>query len=182
MFPIGIFPWLMIIAATIFFDPSWMKSWFKKSSEERVLRATWLPLVIFCGFQLFIPLRHWLYPGNVNWTEEGFRFSWRVMLVEKSGTIEYEVRRDGQRFFVFPRKELPPFQYRMLATQPDMIHDYALELSRRFSRQDGDSIQVYARSFVWFNGRKSQQYIDPNVDLAAERKGFHHKTWIMPME
>ena len=117
----------------------------------------------------------------MNWTEEGFRFSWRVMLVEKSGTLEYEVNREGKRFFVFPRKELPAFQYRMLVTQPDMIHDYALELAKRFQRQDEIQPKVYARSFVWFNGRKSQQYIDPTVDLAAEEKGFHHKSWILPM-
>ena len=39
-------------------------------------------VVLFLGIQFLLPLRHLLYPGNVNWTEEGFRFAWRVMLVE----------------------------------------------------------------------------------------------------
>ena len=30
--------------------------------------------------QLLVPLRHWLYPGTVSWTEEGHRFSWHMKL------------------------------------------------------------------------------------------------------
>ena len=32
--------------------------------------------------QLAFPFRYLLYPGNIFWTEEGYRFSWRVMLME----------------------------------------------------------------------------------------------------
>jgi len=187
MFPIGVFPWLMVISASIFFPPSWCMKWFpltvggKQSRGTQFRAAQFLAVTLFCALQCMIPLRHILYPGPVNWTEEGFRFSWRVMLIEKAGSLEYEVHKGDQRFFVFPRKELPPFQYRMLTTQPDMIHDYALELAKRYSAEDGESVQVYARSVIWFNGRKSQPYIDPNIDLAAEDKGFHHKSWILPL-
>ena len=30
-----------------------------------------------------MPLRHYAYPGNVSWTEEGHQFSWRMMLRDK---------------------------------------------------------------------------------------------------
>jgi vitamin K-dependent gamma-carboxylase len=39
-----------------------------------------------------VPLRHHLYPGDVGWTEEGFRYAWHVMLVEKTGMVTYRVR------------------------------------------------------------------------------------------
>jgi len=45
-------------------------------------------LVSWLAVQLLLPLRHWLYPGNVDWTEEGHRFSWQMMLRDKG----YELR------------------------------------------------------------------------------------------
>jgi hypothetical protein len=41
--------------------------------------AAWLIL------QLGLPFRHFLIPGDANWTEEGHRFSWRMMLRSKVG-------------------------------------------------------------------------------------------------
>lgn len=38
-----------------------------------------LPLVgLWLLVQVAVPLRHWLIPGDVNWTAEGDRFSWRM--------------------------------------------------------------------------------------------------------
>ena len=39
-----------------------------------------------------MPLRHLAYPGDVCWTEEGFRFAWHVMVMEKGGSVELHVR------------------------------------------------------------------------------------------
>ncbi len=53
---------------------------------------------MYLALQVLVPLRFALYPGNPNWTEEAFRFAWRVMLIEKSGSVEYRVAtRDGER-------------------------------------------------------------------------------------
>ena len=40
-------------------------------------------LTLFAIIQVAMPLRHYAYPGNVRWNEEGYRFAWRVMLTEK---------------------------------------------------------------------------------------------------
>jgi hypothetical protein len=40
--------------------------------------------------------------------------------------------------------------------------------------------QVRAESYVALNGRLSQKYINPDVDLAQEKESFKHKTWILP--
>ena len=32
-----------------------------------------------------------MYPGELFWTEEGYRFSWRVMLMEKEGIQLFKI-------------------------------------------------------------------------------------------
>ena len=36
--------------------------------------------ILFFALQLLVPLRHFLYPGDVFWTQEGYRFSWQMYL------------------------------------------------------------------------------------------------------
>ena len=55
-------------------------------------RAAAGALVLFALAQILIPLRHWAYPGNVRWNEDGYRFSWRVLLTEKHGHVRFRVR------------------------------------------------------------------------------------------
>lgn len=185
LFHIGMFPWIMIASATLFFDPSWPRRFGKRFDDETashapILRARGLALfVAYAVFQILMPLRHLLYPGNTLWTEEGFRFAWRVMLIEKSGDLELTVvDRAGGRTLVYPREYLTPFQARMAATQPDMI----LELAHMVAadhRRDGP-VQVFADAEVSFNGRMRVRIVDPTVDLAVESDGLAPKRWILP--
>ncbi len=70
----------------------------------------------------------------------------------------------------------------MLSTQPDMIHEYALELARRERARTGAEVQVYADAWAALNGRPSQRLLDPTVDLAAEPRSLTSKRWIVPLE
>ena len=130
------------------------------------------------------PLRHIAYPGWVNWTEEGFRFAWRVMLVEKTGQVEYRVVAADPplEVRVFPRDDLTELQFRMLSTQPDMIHEYALILAEDYRARGYSEVEVFADVWIAFNGRISQRAIDPDVDLAAQTRSLRHATWILPLE
>jgi hypothetical protein len=118
LFPIGIFPWLMIAATLLFFPPDWPRRVFERfvktggmgSSEVggSPLRATGDAvgsgnhrlilgfLGIYAALQVLVPLRHFLYPGYVGWTEEGHNFSWRMMMRTKVG---------DERFLIFVVKE-----------------------------------------------------------------------------
>ena len=53
-------------------------------------------------------MRHWLYPGQVNWTEEGHNFSWHMKLRIKTGqTVFVVVDRDKvETWEVRPRDQL----------------------------------------------------------------------------
>ena len=48
-------------------------------------------VLVFFTFQLLIPWRYFMYPGELFWTEEGYRFSWRVMLMEKAGSANFKI-------------------------------------------------------------------------------------------
>ncbi|MAA78477.1 MAG: HTTM domain-containing protein [Deltaproteobacteria bacterium] len=185
MFPIGIFPFVMIASATLFLDYKWASRYITLHGSSTSLSFSKLiqPLLkVMLVLQILFPLRHLLYSGPVNWTEEGFRFSWRVMLIEKTGTLEYEVHQNGNTFLVFPSRLLEPFQYKALVTQADMIQDYAYFLSKKYRNTDGSPAKVFAHSFIWFNRRKSQRFISADTDLATTQRGFYPKKWILPMD
>lgn len=192
LFPIGMFPWLMIVSATVFWSPSWPRAVLRHlgiacmPSAESVVgapltRATGLFPATFVLLQLLLPLRSYLYPGNPLWTEEGFRFSWKVMLIEKAGTLEYEVRDAAhRRYVVSPREYLTPLQARMASTQPDMISELAQIIGRDFTARGHGAVRVYADSEVSFNGRNRQRLIDPTYDLTSAKDGLEPKSWILP--
>ncbi|MEM9647516.1 MAG: HTTM domain-containing protein [Bacteroidota bacterium] len=203
LFPIGMFPYIMIVSALIFFDPKlhhkilgFLSRWFKINKEKydngKVLeygttfsqRLKHTTLVIFFGVQLLFPWRYLLYPGELFWTEEGYRFSWRVMLMEKSGYAQFKIvnKESGKWFYVDNRDFLTPFQEKQMSFQPDFIVEYAHFLKGHFEKDGHKNLAVYVECFVALNGRLSQPYIDPNVDLTQERDSFKHKTWILPFK
>jgi len=192
LFRIGMFPWIMIVNATLFCSPAWPRGLLARllgrhgahpegiaggplEPKMRILSA------IYLAIQVLLPLRSALYPGNTLWSEEGFRFSWRVMLIEKAGSLEFEVvDRAGLRYSVSPRQYLTPFQARMASTQPDMILQLAHWIARDYSRRGAGPVRVYADSEVSFNGRLRQRMIDPTQDLAVTSEGLAAKSWILP--
>ncbi|HBX65715.1 MAG TPA: HTTM domain-containing protein, partial [Balneolaceae bacterium] len=64
-------------------DYSFPKAWIRKASL--------ITVSAFFVIQLLFPFRYMLYPGELFWTEEGYRFSWRVMLMEKAGYTNFKV-------------------------------------------------------------------------------------------
>lgn len=189
LFQLGMFPWFMPAFATIFFAPSWPRRLFRAATppapptRERRAPRWWLAVAFgYALIQVLTPLRFLLYPGNVLWTEQGFRFSWKVMLQEKNGvvTVEARDRESGERFLVRPRDYLTPLQERMMSTQPDMILQFA-HMVRDDFRARGREVAVYIDARVSLNGRPSRPLIDPSVDLAREEESWAPKRWVLPM-
>jgi len=192
LFRIGMFPWLMSLSAMIFWSPSWPRALlarFRGALEPLAAGVAGAPLksgralaiAAYAAVQLSLPLRSLLYPGNTAWSEEGFRFAWKVMLIEKAGSLEYAVEdRAGRRHSVSPREYLTPFQARMAATQPDMILELAHWIARDAAARAGGPVRVYADSEVSFNGRLRRPLIDPQQDLASVKDGLPTKSWILP--
>ena len=201
LFPaIGMFPYIMITSSIIFLEPethkkilnncfSLFKKFFDKVSKiERYnykrAKITQSLLIVFFIFQLIFPFRYFLYPGELFWNEQGYRFSWRVMLIEKKGFTEFKVV-DGETsesFYVLNEEFLTEFQERQMSFQPDFILEYAHYLGDYYNKNGYNDVEVYAESYVTLNGRTSKVFVDPNVDLMNERRGFSNKKWITKLE
>lgn len=196
LFYIGIFPLIMMGAALIFFPPAFHRSvlnkyffWLdKKGTSSRIFSFSNNKSVYACFFgiyffwQVIMPLRYLFYPGNVLWTEQGFRYAWNVMLIEKDGYIEFYVKdkTTGEKYIEYPKKYLTSLQERMMDTQPDMILQYAHFLADKYRNKLGHPVAVYADDYVSLNQKAGQIYIDPKVDLSMEKDSFAPKKWILP--
>lgn len=201
LFPIGMFPYIMIFSATIFFSDSiherflrWLGGLlripaevFSNSRELVYSRAgkqlRTRVLAVFFGAQLLIPFRYLAYSGELFWTEQGYRFSWRVMLMEKAGYAQFRIVHGeaGEKSFSVDNGDfLTAFQEKQMATQPDFILEYAHFLRDHYQKKGYRNIEVYVDSYVAMNGRPSSPYIDPTVNLAALKPSLKHKDWILP--
>ncbi len=158
----------------------------KEITDATVLGKPHGALVVFFALffliQVVVPLRHWFYPGSVLWHEQGFRFSWRVMLMEKTGSLDYRVRdpRSNRVWEVNPREYWQPLQVKQMSTQPDMILQGAHYLKDQFTRRGYPDVEVWADSLVSLNGRRGEILIDPQVDLTQMRRKLFSTSFILP--
>jgi hypothetical protein len=197
LFPIGVFPYVMIVSTLIFFDSQTVDNILQNSKNYLTglpvakaynmyifaplqQRFTSLLFALFFAIQFVFPWRYLLMPGELFWTEEGFRFSWRVMLIEKMGYAQFIVK-DGKTGKTVPVNNndfLTKNQEKMMATQSDFIVQYAQMLRQYFMSKGMARPEVYATIYVTLNGRRSTLYTDTSVNLAEEYDSFAHKKWI----
>lgn len=129
-----------------------------------------LILLLVAGHQILYPLRHHLYPGDVTWNELGHRYSWRMKLRDKVGTVKCgRELPDGLVQEVPARSFLTNKQERTIAGRPEMVEEYAHYLSKYFMdlAGDGKHCPIYCLSLASVNFRMPQFLLDPRVDLAS---------------
>ena len=201
LFPIGVFPYVMIVCSLLFFESSFHKkvldyiakllrlnsTVFENGKEKTQNFNTFYRIkmgIILCFlmFQIVFPFRYILYKDELFWTEEGFRFSWRVMLMEKAGYTQFSVTdaKTKETIMVNNRNFLTTFQEKQMAFQPDFILEYAHYLHDYYQEIGFTNPEVRVESYVAINGRLSKPYIDPKINLAKEYESFQHKNWILP--
>ncbi|WP_460958209.1 HTTM domain-containing protein [Spirosoma litoris] len=199
LFPIGMFPYIMMVTALIFFSASfhqtlirqfgaWLAIPYSFLCPQRVYRFQ--PgmsklvlglLAIFFVVQIVFPFRYLLYPGELFWTEQGYRFSWRVMLMEKTGYAQFTVKdNSGHQTIVNNSNFLTPLQEKMMSTQPDMLLQYAHILRDYYIQHGFHNPEVYVDSYVALNGRLGKPLIEPTTNLANKQDSFTNKEWITP--
>jgi hypothetical protein len=204
LFPIGVFPWVMMAATLIFFTPSFHEKILNRfrlifgtkplKSDTSVksslpMNAVNIILGAFITFQLLMPFRHLLYEGDLFWKEQGFRFSWRVMLMEKTGYATFFVSDPNTKDEIEVNNSdfLTPNQEKMMSTQPDMILQYAHYLrdvhkDTIITRYGVDlhfkNPQVHAEVFVTLNARPHQLYVDKKHNLTSIENNLYERRWI----
>ncbi|WP_114492474.1 HTTM domain-containing protein [Candidatus Ulvibacter alkanivorans] len=191
VFQIGIFPYMSIAFALFFFSPELLRKRFlpKKPtfSEEWVIVPKHRNLIIgvfslYFIVQIALPLRHWTFPDDVLWTEEGHRLSWRMMLRAKAATLTVNVKDKGSDSLTAYNYAalLSRKQRRSVKSKPDMLWQLAQRIEQ-IEAEKGRDVEVYMNVFVKVNGGQRHQLIDPTVDLSAEEwKHFSHHDWILP--
>ena len=200
LFPIGIFPFVMILAAAVYFPAATHRKWLSRisrlfsrpqwlTSNDRIwepLRPKLLSigLGVFFMVQLMFPFRYLLKPGELFWHEDGYRFSWRVMLMEKAGYANFKVvdPATGRRFYVDNTDFLTTFQEKQMSTQTDFIVEYAHYLDEHFQQQGIADPEIYVESYVALNGRLSRPYVNPDIDLTKVERTFAPAEILLPFE
>ena len=190
----------MIAATLIFFPPDWPRrilrffrsSTTRKSQVEHTeisrLNSSQVIILVLLGiyvsFQILMPLRHFLYPGNVNWTEEGNRYSWHMMMRQKTAKIKFYATdpKTKKSWFYDPRYYLTLNQIVKMSTRPDMIHQFSQYLSNELTMLGYEQFEIHAYVVNSLNARKPQLLIDPKVNLAAEEQSLFPAKWIKPLK
>jgi len=198
LFPIGMFPWIMMAATLVFFPPDWPRSLISccggrrrgnhsatSQTEpacvgshrlERPVSAFAVgALTLYCLVQITLPLRSWLYPHQGAWDGRGFNFAWRVMLVEKTGHAElFAVDRvTGRRERIRVEDYLTPRQRMMMAQDPHLIREFARHMAAEHPGRE-----IRADAFATLNGRPSQRLVRADVNMAADLP----PDWIVPLQ
>lgn len=203
LFQIGMFPYIMILFTLIFFSEDIHKRTLKKLQRlfppvfnKTISSEGFLPytlsaskakmagslLVLHFLIQFMFPFRYIAYPKKLFWTEQGYRFSWRVMLMEKAGITFFYVEdpETGRKGEVMNSDYLTKNQEKMMATQPDMILQFAHFLEEEYKKKGIKDPVITVESYATLNGSGSRPFIDKTVDLTEEEESFLPKKWILP--
>jgi hypothetical protein len=195
LFPIGMFPVIMSLAALVFFTPGWPRTWLRRfggalatpraapvGSAGPLARWSLALGVAYCALQLALPIRYLAYGGNVLWHEQGMRFSWRVMVRAKGGGTTFMVHsaRANHTWHVSPRDYLTAMQESEMSSQPDLILQLAHHIREDFAARGLGPVEVRAESRAALNGRRSAPLVDPRVDLTSVHDSLAPAPFILP--
>lgn len=187
VFQIGVFPYMALVFMVFFYSGDELKKIIKSvpdygnqlkprnNFQKQIISSA---LVISILIQVILPLRHHLIPGDVNWTEEGHRMSWRMMLRVKSGHLKFKMidSNSNRIWYEFPEKMLTPKQASRVWTRPDFCYQFVQILKEKYSDINPE---IYARGRVSLNGGPFSKLFREDVDLAkVEWNPFQHSSWV----
>ena len=186
---IGIFPFFALTFALFFYEPETIRKIFLKKKPKIEIenlhqnfygkRIVYVLMVPYLIIQLLLPLRHHFIEGDVLWTEEGHRLSWRMMLRERNGFIHIRIKdlKTGKLSVYDYRKNLTDKQIQNLATKPDFIWQYCQYIKKEFK---GKEIAIFIDCKNSINRKEYKTLIDPKFDMAkAKWNYFRHNEWLL---
>lgn len=189
---IGVFPFFSLSLLVFFFPPDtirrlflWRKPYVVTGDTEAItLKNKNILLYIFIPYfiiQLILPVRHHFIKGDVLWTEEGHRLSWRMMLRHKKGNTYFTVRdkKTGEECIYDLKEKFTVKQIKILSWAPDMIWQTAQFIKKEYANQ-GKDVAVYVNAMVSVNKAPERLLIAPDTDMAAAKwNHFAHNEWIL---
>jgi len=198
---IGVFSYLMTGAITLFFEPDWPRRlaarWrgrpaahgpatpaYQNNPPQPLSMRQYAVLACLGAYalvQLALPLRNFLYPGQVSWTEDGHRFSWHMKLRAKSGDmtiVAYDPDTD-RRFPIQPANDLRERQLKKLYTFPDILLQYVHLKADELRAKGIAHPEIYVDWQCSLNGAPPKPLVDPRVDLVKEQRSIWPARWII---
>lgn len=198
LFQIGVFPWLGIWSTILFLDPERTRRTLRLVNRNTLSmsNATSTPtasfvqrwvtalIAIYVAVQIVAPLRHFAYPGNVSWTEEGHNFAWHMKLRSKDSMYRfYSVNVRGQMTPIDQTNYLTPKQQQEIASRPTLLHRFARFLNRTVAESHTNEDRIVVHAIASLNGRPFQYLIDPQVDLGRQPTAWcGSAAWIEPLK
>ncbi len=197
---IGVFPFFMIMATILFFEPdvihqliSKKQATKKKDSKQKLQPVAFTPynrvnifLAVYLSFQLLFPFRYLLFPGNAEWYGVGQRFSWRMKIQHRDYTemkftvVDYTNKR---LMDLDPAEYLTYAQMQTLILDPKMIYQMATFLGNDARKKGISGAGVRAAVKVKFNGRSEQYIVNPETDLMKIKYNpFDLRNWVLPLK
>lgn len=187
---IGIFPYFALTFALFFYPSDQIRRIFLKKKPILEQKENFTTpqlskpvlgfLAVFMFIQFALPLRQHFIEGDILWTDEAHRLSWRMMLRSRGGYTNFivEDKNTKERSIYNTEGVLSRKQEARLSTS-DMIWQMAQYIKKEYAAK-GIDVAVYADSWVSVNGREYSRYIDENVDLASVPWNyFGHSEWIL---
>ena len=186
VFQIGIFPYFALSFVLFFYPSEVLRRLLrikKKPFTNHSIHISYFPIVrnillVYFAFQLIFPIRHWFITGDVLWTEEGHRHSWRMMLRTKQSILEIKTldKDSGKMEIVNPHDYLKPHQVQSMKVRADMIWQFAQYLKRTKKQ----NIKIYVNCMLSVNGSQFAPLIDSSIDLSDIKWNiFKHNSWII---
>jgi len=204
MFNIGIFHYFMIATLILFVDPDGPRRFFNKilhffkpslalssnhvkknnpTSNKFLGKLVAVFVCVYLLIQILIPFRHLLYPGNINWTREGERFSWRLRANITTGILNIvvidPVTQTKTPIYLF--NDLIGDQLSVMSKNPDMILQYVHFLKERYQKQGVENPIIKASGKLAINSHPFHPYINKDINLAEKKYPlFSHADWLLP--
>jgi vitamin K-dependent gamma-carboxylase len=186
---IGIFPYFALSFALFFYEPETIRRIFLKNKPQfteignsdegkNIWKYIFIPFLVI---QTLIPLRHHLIEGDVLWTDEGHRLSWRMMLRSRSGYVAFNVvdKNTGEKHRYKLYKKIKGKQLRLVSANSDAMWQMAQHIKKEYAEK-GKDVAVYVTALVTINGHTPKPYVDETVDLASVKWDyFKHSPWVI---
>ncbi len=212
LFDIGSFPALAMGATSMFLSPSWprmvvrgVRGLFSRGSKRDVPTPAsgkrsavvvrpyqWVGLgllSVFALVQIALPLRSYLlYPSDPDWSCEGHRFSWRMMLNSRHvpmdqvafRIVDPETGKSTPAGLYQIANGLQGWQMRVMLVQSDMLVQFGQYCDRKM-RAAGYEREMYVRIPMSLNGRQPQLFMSDTVDITKLERSLWPYDWLMPM-
>lgn len=190
---INIFPYFMIAALLLFLDESEfsklpfisLEKISEKTPKFKLSKPKMAILSFYILFQLYLPLRHYMYPGYVDWTGDGQHFAWRMKIQHRDiEEMKFAIFDNEKKEIheIDPKNHLNSSQYHQLSLSPQMIVQFAYFLKDIAQKKEGmKSVMVKSKVKVTFNGTKPSYIFDPTIDLIQGSKSYKYfDEWIEP--